>query len=81
MAKNIEFAWRYEQWQRDCLDEYNERFCENREYCEPPEHDVDPGLIVEFGEDGSAYPHGIGGTSHIPDAVKPWRESEWFVAR
>lgn len=61
----------YEHWQRHCLKQFNERFNENRTTYEWSE-DTDPETLVEFSEDGSAYPHGIGGTTHIPNAVTPW---------
>jgi len=69
----------YEQWQKDCLAEYNERFRESRSlYAAPDDGDYEPGDLVEFGEDGTAYPHGAGGINYIPNAVTPWVESEHY---
>jgi len=65
----------YTAWLKNCLREYNERFGESRKYYETPDHDYDPGDLVEFSEAGDAYPHGIGGTAHIRDAVTPWEAS------
>lgn len=82
MAKSKEqlkaFFAAYCQWQTDCLQEYNERFGEDRRYFEQPDEypdDYEPGQLVEFSEDGDAYPHGRGGTGHIRKAVTPWKDS------
>lgn len=72
-----EFFRQYEKWQADCLAEYNEKFGESRTLV--PEGDYNPGDVVEFGENGSAYPHGSGGTNYIPNAVTPWAQSPHYV--
>lgn len=77
MAKNDEFFAAYDRWEQDCLQEYNEKFGENRTLIESD--DYEPGDVVEFSEDGSAYPHGRGGTNHIPNAVTPWKDSPHFM--
>jgi hypothetical protein len=67
---------KYERWLANCLQEFNERFGENRLYFAPPEtypDDYCPGQLVEFAEDGDAYPHGPGGTGHISKAVTPFK--------
>jgi hypothetical protein len=75
-----EFCKRYDDWLAASLGEFNERYGENRTlHCVPDDCDYDPGDVVEFSEDGDAYPHGAGGTGHIRKAVTPWRESEFFV--
>jgi len=68
----------YERWQKDCLAAYNERFREHRALYAIPEGEYDPGDLVEFGENGAAYPHGAGGINYIPNAVAPWTESEHY---
>jgi hypothetical protein len=73
---------RHELWQADCLREFNEKYGESRRYyCLPDEYpdDYEPGQLVEFAEDGDAYPHGAGGTNWIPKAVTPWRDSPHFT--
>ena len=74
-------AWHaaYERWQADCLSEWNERFNDQRTMYVAPGDDYDPGLLVEFAEDGDAYPHGAGGTGHVRQAVTPWAKSEHFM--
>jgi hypothetical protein len=63
----------YQLWLEDCLQEYNKRFNENRTLITG--EDYDPGTVIEFADDGSAYPHGQGGTNWIPNAVTPWADS------
>ncbi len=58
----------YDQWLTDCLDEWNEKYDTNRVL------GVDGSNCIEFSEDGDAYPHGIGGTGHVRQAVTPWSE-------
>lgn len=68
------------QWQSDCLAEFNERFGEQRTlYAAPEDGDYEPGDLVEFAENGDAYPHGRGGTGHITKAVTPWEKSEHYL--
>ena len=74
-------AWwaRYGEWQAQCLREYNERYNETRIYFECPDPEPDnyePGQLVEFGENGTAYPHGSGGINYINGAVTPWKEGD-----
>lgn len=76
------FEKAYLAWLRECLLEFNERFQEERLYfCFPDKFpsDYNPGQLVEFAEDGDAYPHGAGGTGHIKCAVTPWAESPHFM--
>lgn len=78
--KRIFWFAQYRRWLDACLVEYNKRFQENRPYhqenCQPTYHPVD---LVEFSEDGDAYPHGMGGTNWIPKCVTPWKDSPYFV--
>lgn len=55
----------YREWLDHCLDQFPDR-----EYHQEnvPEN-YDPAKLIEFAEDGDAYPHGIGGTGHIKRAV------------
>lgn len=62
----------YDKWLADCLKEYNEKFEEERVL-------VEPGDIVEFGEDGTAYLHGSGGINYITNAVTPWEKSPHYI--
>ena len=62
----------YDKWLKQALEEYNKKFKENRKYYEVPSTDYDPADVVEFSDKGDAYPHGIGGTGHIPNAVTPY---------
>lgn len=79
------FDTAYRLWLDDCLAEFNARFTEQRRYHqeslpagqEPA--DYEPGQLVEFAEDGSAYPHGVGGTGHVPNAVTPWEQSPHYL--
>jgi len=76
------FCEHYDRWLADCLVEFNQRYGESRKYTEFPEvypDDYDPGQLVEFAENGDAYPHGYGGTNWIPKAVTPWEQSEHYV--
>ncbi len=73
----MNFFAQYDKWQADCLEEYNRKFGENRTLI--PEGDYEPGTVVEFAEDGSAYPHGAGGTNWIPNCVTPWEQSEHYT--
>lgn len=78
-------AWleAYRLWQRGCLAAYNQRFGEDRVLLEDAieEHGeaYDPGTVVEFAEDGAAYPHGAGGTNHVPGVGVPWRDSPHYL--
>lgn len=59
-------------YQQDCLEAYNAKYAESRSL-------TDPENLVEFSENGSAYPHGIGGTNYIPNAVMTfakWKENQ-----
>lgn len=82
------FNLQWRRWLDDCLVEFNNEFRNapfvnggvNRLYHqENVEMGYHPGELVEFGEDGSAYPHAIGGTNWIPKAVTPWKDSPYFV--
>ena len=64
---------RYDKWQEQALQEYNNKFHENRLYYEVPAGDYDPAGVVEFSENGGAYPHSAFGTGYIPHAVSPYR--------
>lgn len=73
------FCEQYDKWLADCLIEFNERFGESRLLL-PDDLDYDdPGLFVEFTEEGSAYPHSLCGTNWIRGAVTPWRDSPHFT--
>ena len=70
----------YDAWLDDCLMEWNERYLDSRISRGGPDRagnppDVEPWELVEFAENGSAYPHGIGGVGHVVNAVTPWRDS------
>lgn len=80
--KYQQFCQAYEKWQADCLEEYNKRYNEERKFFAMPDEfpdDYEPGQLVEFAEDGDAYPHGYGGTGHITKCVTPWAKSPHFV--
>jgi hypothetical protein len=68
----------YALWLQDCLAEWNDRFGDQRTLFAVPAGDYEPGDLVEFAEDGDAYPHGCGGTSHVRRAVTPWEQSEHY---
>lgn len=68
----------YDQWLVACLAEYNEKFGESRHFFQVPQGNYDPGDVVEFAEDGTAYPHGKGGVNYIRNAVTPWNQFEFF---
>ena len=71
----MSFEENYRKWLDDCLDEFNERYRPRKYHQETVPDDNDPGSFVEFSEDGNAYPHGLGGTNFIPNAVTPWEDS------
>ena len=80
---NSTFERQYMAWLDAALREFNERWGEVfgvRKYhsgnC--PE-DYDSWDLVEFAEDGTAYPHGIGGTTYIRNAVTPWEQSPYYM--
>ncbi|MCI0561560.1 MAG: hypothetical protein MN733_23985 [Nitrososphaera sp.] len=72
----------YRAWLDSALDELNAHFGEGTHtghrlyHQESVPEDYEPGELVEFAEDGDAYPHGRGGTGHIRRAVTPWAEYE-----
>lgn len=76
------FRTQYRKWLDQCLQQHNQRFpSEVRKWHqETCPQDYDPGDLVEIGENGTVYPHGIGGTNYIPDVVTPWEQSEHFVS-
>lgn len=83
MAKDFWEA--YQRWLDDCLQEFMEKYGHTQfggpryhQHMEPPDGD-DEAWLVEFGEDGTAYPHGIGGVTYIPNAVTPWDKSPHYV--
>ena len=79
---NALFNEKYRAWLDASLIQFNERYKDNRKYHQeslPDPVNYDPGELVEIADDGSAYPHGAGGTNHIRDAVTPWGESEHFT--
>jgi len=69
----------YRAWLDEALEEYNARFRQRRFHQESCPEDHDPGDLVEIAEDGSVYPHGLGGTAYIRNAVTPWEESPHWV--
>ncbi len=66
--KMTDWGKAYDAWLADCLKEYNERFNADR-----------TAESIEFGENGAAYPHGIGGTNCIRNAVTPWIDSIHYM--
>lgn len=72
----------YQKWLDSALVEYNEKYADNRRFHQDsgdlPE-DYNPGELVEFTEDGNAYPHSNSGTNYIPNAVTPWKESPFYI--
>jgi hypothetical protein len=70
----MDFHTVYRAWLDACLAEFNAgEYGDGREYHqESAPKDYVTGLLVEFTEDGDAYPHGIGGIGHIRQAVTPW---------
>lgn len=82
MVKTVDmktFNKHYRMWLNDCLEQYNEQYHPRSYHQETVPEDYDPGDFVEFAEDGDAYPHGLGGTNHIPHAVTSWENSEYYV--
>lgn len=74
------FNRRYSQWLDDCLVEYNSKVRFPRKYHqETVPKDYDPGDLVEFSEDGDAYPHGASGTNWRPRMVTPWEKSKHYI--
>ncbi len=75
------FFTNYSKWLAQSLKDYNKRYSQRRCYHQQtvPKNYI-PGQFVEFAENGHAYPHGVFGIAHIPDAVTPWNESEYYVA-
>ena len=73
------FDTQYRKWLDDCLQEYSAEFDPRDFHQETVPEDYDPGNFVEFGEDGTAYPHGMGGTNYIPNAVTRWEDSVHWV--
>lgn len=69
----------YDAWQRDCLAEWNKRNGDNRTSFDWT-GEQDPVDVVEFGENGSAYPHGTGGTGFVRSAVTPWQNSPHYAS-
>lgn len=76
------FSRHYSQWLNDCLVEYNSKVDFPRKYHQetlPDPVNYDPGDLVEFTEDGNAYPHSVCGTNYIPRMVTPWAESKHYI--
>lgn len=70
----------YRLWLDDCLVEFNQKHGEKRLYHQDNcVVDYEPAQLVEFGQDGNAYPHGRGGTNVIYGAVTPWEQSKHFM--
>jgi len=74
-ALTDEFSQAYREWQEDCLREWNAKMGEDRTHFEDDGSVTDPGQLVEFSENGDAYPHGAGGTNWVRGAVTPWADS------
>ena len=78
-----EFYEAYEKWHNDCLKEFNEGYGRTfgvRKIHTVLSDDYDPDDLVEFAEDGSAYPHSVGGgTNYVPNAVTPWEQSIHYM--
>ena len=76
MAKD-NFWENWEAWRKSSLEKFNEeygRWCGVRKFYESSD-EVDPDDLVEFSENGSAYPHSkVGGTGYIPNAVPSFDE-------
>jgi len=78
------FLKNYNFWLDDCLEQWNETrrgmIIGPRQYHQDnvPD-DCEPGELVEFSEDGDAYPHGIGGVGYVKRAVTPWADSEHYT--
>ena len=71
-------------WYDDCLQEFMERYGDTlyggpryHPFMDPPEDEE--AWLIEFGDDGTAYPHGIGGIAIIKNAVTPWNKSPHYV--
>ena len=64
-------AWdrAYDRWEADCLDEWNAKYSD---VLGEKTLGTDGSSCIEFAENGSAYPHGIGGTLHMSRAVTRW---------
>ena len=57
----------YQQWLDDSLEQWNAAYPGNMKKLGSDGPDC-----IEFGENGDAYPHGIGGTGHVRRAVTPY---------
>lgn len=76
----------YRRWLDAALEEFNSEYGEGSTVGERKYHqhsvpeDYNPDDLVEFSEDGDAYPHSEGGgTGHIRRAVTPWAKSEHYT--
>lgn len=78
-----QFWQQYGLWLDAALREFNERWGDVFGVRKYHQHtcpdDYDPGDLVEIAEDGTVYPHGIGGTTYITGAVTPWYRSPYYV--
>ncbi len=61
----------YQQYLAYCLDLFNEKYAHI--YGEKKLTSSIDSELVEFSEDGSAYPHGIGGTNYIQGMAPSFR--------
>lgn len=83
MARTVSrasFFKQYTLWLDACLKRFNERYDENRKYHQdnaPVDYNTQD--LVEFTEDGDAYPHSNWGTGHVSHAVVAWENSEHYV--
>ncbi len=71
------FCVHYNKWLDDCLLEFNRRYGENRQFHSPPNSKYDRTKLVEFREDGAAFPGES--TGYVPNAVTPWAKSKHHV--
>ena len=54
---------------KELLDLWNDYRQDKRILLDDAAEDYDSWTVIEFGENGDAYPHGIGGTLHVPYKV------------
>jgi len=73
------FEKQYRMWLDDCLEQYNEQYRPRQYHQETVPENYQADELVEFAENGDAYPHGLGGTNHIPHVVTSWENSEYYV--
>ena len=71
----------YGKWLADCLKQFNRKRKEERKYTSVPSPlpiDYSPDQVVEFDDDGTAYPHSVSGIDQIPRVATSWVDSKYY---